>query len=178
LLHEQLPRLSYFGLGMIAIGIYLASKQASSRQAFLVMPRSAVVWALVSGLFISIYSLFDKLLVRLVPPWEYNWWVYAGNTVTWLPFVWPPRRVRANFQELYGNWVRVLIGSAMTVGAYVAVLTALTMTSASYVVAARGTSVVFGAFLGCLVLGEGYGRSRILGSVLIALGLALLAFAN
>jgi uncharacterized membrane protein len=52
------------------------------------------------------------------------------------------------------------------------------LTSASYVVAARGTSVVIGALLGCLVLGEGYGGVRVLGSILMAWGLAFLALAN
>ena len=57
---------------------------------------------------------------------------------------------------------------------YVLVLLALTMAPVSYVAAAREVSVVLAALLGALVLHEGYGRQRLLGSVAIAAGLMLL----
>ena len=45
----------------------------------------------------------------------------------------------------------------------------------SYVVALRQLSVVFGVLMGCLILGESYGRIRLTGSVLIFLGTFLIS---
>ena len=57
---------------------------------------------------------------------------------------------------------------------YGLVLLALTLAPVSYVAAAREVSVVLAAVLGAVVLHEGYGRQRLLGSAAIAAGLMLL----
>jgi uncharacterized membrane protein len=67
----------------------------------------------------------------------------------------------------------VLVG-ILTPGSYVLVLLALTLAPVSYVAAAREVSVVLAVLLGVVVLREGYGRQRLVGSLAIAAGLALL----
>ncbi len=138
-----------------------------------------MLWALASSVFFSIYSVLDKQIVANMSPLVYNFWVYAGIAVGWAPFVWIGREnvLSRNIGELRDNWPRVVLGSIMTVGAYVAVLVALTQASASYVVAGRGTSVIIGALLGWLALHEGFGWLRVIGSVLMVAGLALIALA-
>ncbi len=80
--------------------------------------------------------------------------------------------------ELQANWARVSAGAVMTIGAYVLVLLALTSSSASYVVAGRGTSVIIGALLGWLALGESFGRVRVAGSILMVVGLGIISLAQ
>ncbi len=144
----------------------------------MIRANSAAWWALASGVFVSIYSLSDKMVVSNMQPLVYNFWVYAGNAVTWLPLVLLTRGPARMAAEMRANWARVLAGSVMTVGAYVLVLVALTTSVASYVVAGRGTSVIIGAVLGWLALGEGFGRMRIFGAVLMVIGLAVMTFAH
>jgi uncharacterized membrane protein len=60
--------------------------------------------------------------------------------------------------------------------AYAAALAALALTSASYVVAGRGFSVVIGAVVGTLLLKESFGSNRIIGAVIMVTGLVLIAF--
>jgi uncharacterized membrane protein len=67
----------------------------------------------------------------------------------------------------------VLVG-ILAPTSYGLVLLALTLAPVSYVAAAREISVVLAALLGAVVLHEGYGRQRLLGSVFIAAGLMLL----
>ena len=74
---------------------------------------------------------------------------------------------------------RLRRGSVVLVGilaptSYGLVLLALTLAPVSYVAAAREISVVLAALLGAVVLHEGYGRQRLLGSAAIAAGLMLL----
>jgi uncharacterized membrane protein len=61
--------------------------------------------------------------------------------------------------------------------AYAAALAALAITSASYVVAGRGFSVIIGALIGSLILKESFGSSRVTGATLMVVGLALIALA-
>ncbi len=187
-LRERLPAAGYLGVGLMVVGIFVVSRQPNLVSGLSLERRQsgkgrgampAVLWALASGFFVSVYSVLDKIIVNSVPPLVYNFWVYAGIAVAWAPFVWLRDRqaMTRNFAELRENYVRVVVGSMMTVGAYVVVLLALTMTSASYVVAGRGTSVIIGALLGWLALHEGFGRVRVLGAMLMVAGLAILAFA-
>lgn len=182
-LGERLPLVGYLGIALMMIGVYVASLTENGASNLfqlgtLTAPlRShAARWALASAFFISIYSLSDRAALQATPPLVYNFWVYAGNTVFWSPIVWPRTRFLQNVYELRSNWPRLIAGSVMTVSAYVAVLLALTLTSASYVVAGRGTSVVVGALLGTLVLKEGFGAVRVFGAILMVAGLALTAF--
>jgi drug/metabolite transporter (DMT)-like permease len=180
LLGERLPVMGYFGIAIMVAGIYVASYQPGSRLTIFDLKNSATAWALLSGVFISLYSFLDKIILNTLTPLIYNFWVYVGMTVLWTPFVWfgGRRAVLRNFGELRQNLPRVLVGSVMTVGAYIAALVALTLTSASYVVAGRGTSVLIGALLGWLALGEGVGRVRVIGAALMVTGLAFIAFAK
>ncbi len=182
LIGERLPFAGYLGVAIMVAGIFVASQKPRAAGAAIAdqasMPGRPVLWALASGIFISIYSLSDKIIVGGMSPLAYNWWVYAGNAITWITIVWTARRRAANIAELRANWPRVLAGSAMTVGAYVLVLIALTTSSASYVVAGRGTSVVFGALLGWRALGESLGRVRVIGALLMVAGLALMSLAR
>ena len=182
-LSERLPPAGYVGIGIAAAGIYLTSlvPAGNGRVRFAGVARSlrepATLWALASGVFISIYSLADKVAVVSTPPLVYNFWVYGGNTVLWGLAVWRPGRTRKNVSQLFASPARIILGALATVGAYAAVLTALTMTSASYVVAGRGLSVVIGALLGTFALAEGFGGLRIAGAALTVVGTALMVLA-
>lgn len=205
LLNERLPLIGYAGIALMVLGIYISSQMSNSRRASalaanragqlddppnlnLPLPgrglgvylsaNSVVLWALASGVFVSIYSLSDKIVVTNMPPLVYNFWVYAGNAVTWLPLVLLRRGPARMAAELRVNWRRVMVGSVMTIGAYVLVLVALTTSVASYVVAGRGTSVIIGAILGWLALGEGFGRRRVVGAGLMVVGLIVMTFAR
>ncbi|MGB8648979.1 MAG: DMT family transporter [Anaerolineae bacterium] len=195
-LGERLPWLGYFGILLMVVGIWVASLAPGGASRVPITERpvpgvgglqwvrmwmhdhSAALWALASGVFVAVYSLSDKLVVSAMSPLVYNWWVYAGNAVTWFPLVLFIRGRTRIAAELRTNWLRVVAGSVMTIAAYVLVLIAQTMTSASYVVAGRGSSVVIGALLGWLVLGEGVGRVRLWGAVLMFIGLAVMTLAR
>ena len=69
-----------------------------------------------------------------------------------------------------------IITSALSAGAYALALAALALTSASYVVAGRGLSVIIGAWLGSSVLKEKFGTVRMIGATLMFVGLAMMAF--
>jgi len=180
---EKLPILGYLGVGLIVCGLTAVSipirsepLNGQSGVSSLVL-RNAAGWALACAIFISVFSVSDKVAVTATPPLIYNWWVIAGNTVLWFPIVWRRSRLRTNLQELRTNF-RCVIGTSIAMPtAYATALAALALTSASYVVAGRGFSVVIGAIVGALLLKESFGSSRVIGAVIMVTGLALIAFA-
>ncbi|MGA2461149.1 MAG: EamA family transporter [Candidatus Bathyarchaeia archaeon] len=184
LMGEKLAGFGYLGIGLMVVGAYVASVPVErSRMTFelsaITSPfrNRAAFWALMSGVFIAVYSVSDKIAVIATPPLIYNWWVFAGNTILWMPVVWRSARVSRNFDELQSNARNIILTSVMTVSAYAAALAALAITSASYVVAGRGFSVVIGALLGSLLLKESHNSVRIIGAGLMFVGLTLMAFA-
>ena len=179
LLGERLPWFGYVGVGLMVAGVFVASLPTDRSRMKLELVsslRNSTGWALASGVFISIYSFSDKIAVVATPPLIYNWWVFAGNTIFWMPIVWRKSLFKANLEELRINWPSIVATSIMMVAAYAVALAAFALTSASYVVAGRGLSVVIGALFGSYMLRERYGIVRIMGATLMVAGLGLIAF--
>jgi drug/metabolite transporter (DMT)-like permease len=184
-LNELLPPLGYLGVAIVVAGIFIASLTANggdrkfrARDLVSSFRHPAALWALAAGVFIAIYSVSDKLaLANGTPPLVYNFWVFFGNMVSWFPIVWTRARVRVNLELMPSNGVTVLVGAVAIIATYFFVLTALTLTSASYVTAGRSMSVVVGAGLGTLVLKEGFGRARIIGAAMMVIGIVMMAVA-
>ncbi|MCY3895801.1 MAG: EamA family transporter, partial [Chloroflexi bacterium] len=74
-------------------------------------------------------------------------------------------------------WVQAAALAVLSITAYSLVLFALTIAPTPYVSAARELSIVIGALLGILFLGEPLRRERIGGAVLVAAGVAMIAVA-
>jgi drug/metabolite transporter (DMT)-like permease len=138
-------------------------------------PRRGSTWALASALFISIYSVSDNFAVVWTPPSVYIWWVFLGNFVFLIPFVWKRSRRKGNVVEIKSRWGRISVAGAASLVAYLAVLFALKLTSVSYVVTGRALSVLFAAVFGVVLLKERFGPMRILGAALMILGMATIA---
>ena len=177
---ESLPLLGYVGVALMVVGVFVASQAVETRKPKFDLSSTngdrAVLWSLACGVFIAIYSVADKVAVAATNPLVYNWWVFVGNSLLWMPFVWRRFNFKANIQELRSNLWGVIVVGVLSVGSYAAALAALALVSASYVVAGRGLSVIIGAAIGSLMLKEKFGTVRIIGATLMVVGLALIAF--
>ncbi|MBI3536502.1 MAG: EamA family transporter [Chloroflexi bacterium] len=176
-LNERLPAFGYVGIGLVVIGIFVASLTANGAHNWRDSLRHpATLWALASAFFIAIYSQSDKfVLSNGTPSLVYNFWVFAGNAVGWLPIVWTRARVAQNFALVREQFARLLFGAIIIVSVYALILTALALTSASYITAGRSSSVIISALLGTLVLKESFGRARLIGATMMVCGIALMA---
>jgi drug/metabolite transporter (DMT)-like permease len=175
-LGERLSGLAVTGIGMVVLGtvaIHTHSLGWPSLGAIgEVLGQPGTRYALLTGLVIAVYSSLDKYGVSLVRPVLYAYLLFAGLSTILLPVVLRRR------SALISEW-KLRRGSIVGVGllaptSYGLVLLALTLAPVSYVAAAREISVVLAAILGAVVLHEGYGRQRLLGSTAIAAGLMLL----
>jgi drug/metabolite transporter (DMT)-like permease len=178
-LGERLPLFGYGGIALLMTGVYLVSLPALGdwmRPLRAAKHRPTQI-ALLAALMVTIYTLLDKVGVRYAPPMVYNWWVYATLALGYAPFVWSRAARATTVRELRLNWRRIVLASFATVGSYLAALTGLSMTAASYVGAVRASSVVMGALLGWLVLQEQLGALRVFAAGLMVAGLVVIAVA-
>ena len=173
ILGERLSILSVVGILLVGSGVTWLGFSARRTAANL----PALGWAIATALCICSYSIVDKVGVSRTNPLSYIIVLMGWNGVCMTPFVlW--RRNRLRLADLWRRRWRISVtGGLLSVTAYLLVLIAMQLTQVSYIAALRETSVVLAALLGWRVLGETYGRRRILASTLVAVGLCLLVLA-
>ncbi len=176
-LRERITPGGIAGVATIAAGLYLINlpRLGAWREPLRALRQAGPRWALLAGLSTSLYTAIDKVGITLLTPLLYTY-IALGITTLWVtPFTvhevgWAG--LRAELRE--SGWRTVLAG-LMTLGAYGIVLIAMQMgTPASYAGAVREFSVVLGAAYGVIVLHESHSPMRIVGSVLVASGVAMI----
>lgn len=137
--------------------------------------RRAVGYALLTGVFIATYTLWDKRAVSVVgiPPLILDWFANLGRVIVLTPFALRRRDdVRHHWSAHRLEIFSVAILSPL---AYILVLTALVFTPVSYVAPAREISILIGTGMGTRFLAEGEGRRRMLAAGAIVAGVIALA---
>lgn len=178
-------RVSPFGLAGILLvvgGVYLLHLRELSWRG-LVAPLRSIAGrstrvALLSGLLISLYTVIDKVGVSYVQPLVYMYLFTALYCLLYGPYVLRSRGVATIASEWRANALPIVMVGFLMVFTYTLVLFAMTLSNVSYVAAARELSVVFGAAMGTLLLKEPYGQAKVGGSILIALGVAMIGLAR
>ena len=130
--------------------------------------------ALTTAVLIAAYTLIDGIGARLSGnAVSYGLWLFCLMAVPYVGIVAArhPHKV-VQHCRCYG-WHAVL-GAALSIGAYLIVLWAMTRAPVAAVAALRETSVVFAAVIGAVLLKEPFGRDRIAGACVIAAGIALM----
>lgn len=170
LLGETVSLSGGMGIGLVLLGIGLISVPALRNG----LPQHRnLLLSLSVGLSIVAYSLVDKIGVTLIHQLYYitGMWI-LGSLLRW-PFIWVQRRgtLWTTACTHYRHIAFIGLGS---LGTYLLILHAYTLGPVSYIVAARESSVVIGALIGFVFLGEQYTRPKLAGVLSIAAGLALI----
>jgi drug/metabolite transporter (DMT)-like permease len=148
------------GVLVVAVGVLLVRGARGSLGGLVA---GAVIAATIAG-----YTVVDRYGIRHAAAGPYLLLVMVGPALVYSAAL-GPRRVRAAVAP-----TTVLVGAGAA-GSYLLVLLALRLASAPAVAAVRETSVVIATALAALVLGERVGRARLIGAVLVAGGVAILA---
>ena len=181
LLKEEISPLGMMGIALIIGGIYCVHLRSFSGSAFLEPFRAlrggASLWALFTGLAIAFYSLVDKVGVGLVFPPVY---IYLMLLITWLmitPWILIRERgwLKSEWQNRKGSIIVVGFLSGFT---YLMILFALQISKVSYVAAVREVSIVLSSYYGVVLLGEKHGVQKLLGALLITMGVVAIGFSR
>ncbi|MBS0523197.1 MAG: EamA family transporter [Proteobacteria bacterium] len=138
----------------------------------------ATLFAVLTGFSIASYIIADGMGVRAAGPdsahrLAYIAWlcVAEGPWLLVLAIVLRPQNAWAHLRR---QWWRGAIGGAIASTGYGIAIYALALGPMAHVAALRETSVLFGALMGTLLLGEPFGRRRIVAAAVIVCGLVLM----
>ncbi|HME64042.1 MAG TPA: DMT family transporter [Streptosporangiaceae bacterium] len=166
--HEHLAPAQIGGVAVVSAGL-----------AFLVFGgrrpgRGAFLAAVGTGLTIAAYTTVDGVGVRAsASPVGYIGWLILLQSLC-VPLFAVVRRRDVLLKQPRRILLSGLLAGALSVLAYGLVLWAQTKGALAPIAALRETSVIFGAIIGTLVFHEPFGRSRIIATVLVVVGIVLL----
>ncbi|MGZ8489941.1 MAG: EamA family transporter [Candidatus Binatia bacterium] len=137
--------------------------------------RAAVGYALITGLFIAAYTLWDKQAVShfAIMPMVLDWGANVGRAILLTPFALRYSE-EAVIEWREHKWEAVAIAILIPLS-YILVLTAMSFTPVSYVAPAREISILIGTALGARLLAEGDATRRLAAAGAMVLGIVALA---
>jgi drug/metabolite transporter (DMT)-like permease len=163
-----------------SVGVLLVSFGIASLALAKGLPRGEewrpTLYALATGITIAAYTIADGLGVRA-----------SGNAlsyIAWLNVLEGPwvmalaiyLRGPAIIDHLRKFWWRGVSGGVVATVGYGLAIWALSVGGMAHVAALRETSVLWGALIGTIVLGESFGYRRVLAAVTVVAGLLLMHF--
>jgi drug/metabolite transporter (DMT)-like permease len=161
-----------FGLIALAMPLRNAVSRPGSRHGL------ATLFAVLTGFTIAAYIIADGLGGRSAGPTfqhrlSYIAWlcVVEGPWLLVLAIVLRPATVWAHLRR---TWWRGVIGGVIANVGYGIAIYALVLGPMAHIAALRETSVLFGALIGTLLLGEPFGLRRVAAAAVIVVGLVLM----
>jgi uncharacterized membrane protein len=180
-LQEQLAVTGMVGIALVVLGIYFIHLNSfhidSMIEPLRAMRGSASIWALCTGGAIAGYSLVDKVGVGIVYPPVYIYLMFVISLVLLSPYVLVNERQNIKL-EWQVNWGLILIDGLLVLFTYLLILFAFQLSKVSYVVAAREVSIIFSTVFGILWLKEEHASQKIVGTLLIAIGVVLIGLSK
>ena len=130
--------------------------------------------AVLTGLTIAGYTVVDGLGVAAAPLTAYIGWLFLLDSVP-MPLLAVYRRGRLLPSAVRRCAVPGLVGGVVSLAAYSIVLWAQTSGALAPIAALRETSIIFGALIGTVFLGERLGRPRMLAAAVVLAGVLLIS---
>jgi uncharacterized membrane protein len=169
---EDVSSMGMMGILMLLLGITLiAFKRLRDLE-----KRNVLIVAAKTGLCISIYTIIDKFSIEQIPPTFYMSLMFVLTPIFLTPFIFAKYSAQLKYvikkNKIYSGCIG-LVGFTT----YLMIMFVLTRNTASYVVALREVSMVFGSVLGIIVLKEEVCIRKCLGIVVIVIGAYLIKIA-
>jgi drug/metabolite transporter (DMT)-like permease len=169
---ERLSAFGWWGIAVLVAGVMLLSiRGARDMQG---LDWRSVGFALFTAITICAYSIADGIGARL--SWNalaYSLWLFLGIACLLGPYAFVRSR-GAVLKALAASWRSGFMGGAMQVFSYTIALWAMTLAPIALVAALRETSVLFGAGIAVIWLGEPLRTARVFAVLLIVCGLVLI----
>ena len=165
--HEPISVAVVLGILAIACGVMLIGVSHK-------MERSALLWAMLTGLCIASYTVIDAQGVRAAPTaLSYIVWTFLllGGALGTFFAIW---RGQAFLATAAGQWKPGLIAGALSIITYGFALLAFRLGATPRLAALRETSILFGTAIAVIFLKERLTTLRLSGVLAIALGAIVL----
>jgi drug/metabolite transporter (DMT)-like permease len=174
-LGERLQVYGLIGLALVILGLLVVGSSAMFSRRMTTLNRVSIVLALLVALVISLYSVVDGAAVKQFQPAPYLVLVFATTAILLSPVVIHHYGLPALAAGWKMNWQRILLIGIMSMLAYTLVLMAYRVTTVSYAGAIREVSIILAALAGWRLLGENFGRLRVIGAAIVFVGILIIA---
>lgn len=167
----------HLDIGTVA-GIVLISAGLMSitllGQHFGKIPKKALYWGLITSVLIASYTVVDGIGVRLSEnALSYIIWLFILEFIPIVSWLLLTQR-QAWFSYMSQSKAKIFFGGLASNGAYALVIYAMSLGAMAVVSSLRETSVIFAALIGTLLLGEPFGRQRVIAALLVAVGIIIM----
>ena len=163
--------------GIVTVGLTSGGSDGQRREWRKLIADRGVLFAVLTGIAIGIYSTLDKKGVEHVTPVVYMFFISGGGALGAFVLI-RGSYERIEFEaEFKKRWKAIIVGGAFQFAAYALVLTALRVSQVSYVGPFRELAIGIGVVLGAIVLKERVTRWRAAGAVSVAVGALVIALA-
>ena len=169
-LGEHVTVYSALGIACIVVGIFVPAGGHRMLRTRTAAQLSGVGYGAMTGLMIAAYTVVDGYGVKylLIAPLVLDYVCNVVRAAFLAPVAWHRRdELRVEWRK---NGRHALFIGCIAPLAYILVLTAMQTAPISSVAPMRELSMLFAAFLGAKLLGEGHRGERIFGAALMALG--------
>ncbi len=175
-LGERLSLLGMAGILVTTLGAYILQVREVSWVGLSLPLRNirlpGVLLALSAGVFYSVGAIVDKQGVTVVDVFLYTYYLDIVLFLFLLAnVVLTTKRIRLA-EEVRLHWPRALIAGLVLFASFIAYRLGLQMAKVSYATSVRQASAVIGVLGGILLFRERFGRIRLVGAALIAVGVA------
>ena len=169
---EPLTPLQLASVGLVSCGIAMLAFERNVLAG--ARGRRGVGFAIATGIVIACYTALDAAALRVAAsPLSYIVWLFVFDGLFVSSMVaWVRRTTLVPFLRQY--WKPSLLSGALGVATYGLALYALSLGAMVEIAALRETSVIFAAVIGTLILGEPFGRWRILAASIVVAGVILM----
>jgi drug/metabolite transporter (DMT)-like permease len=168
--NEALKPLAAFGVALVSLGIVSLAFRRGMR-----FSGESVPFALLTGLFISTYSVVDGIGARVAGNGlSYIMWVYLIWNIPQFLLAW---HWRGGAKGLFIGRTVVIKGitaGVLALGAYCLIIEAYRYLPIAMVSALRELSSIFAVLIGCVFMGEKLTARRIVACALVTLGAVLI----
>ncbi len=175
-LGERLSAVGLAGIFIVSLGAYILQVREISWTGLALPLRSirlpGVMLALSAGVFYSVGAIVDKKGVTLIDVFLYTYYLDIVLFLFLLANV-AFTSSRIHFlEEVRRHWARGLLGGLVLFASFITYRIGLQVSKVSYATSVRQASAIIGVLGGILLFRERFGRARLVGASLIALGVA------
>ncbi len=178
-LHETISLQAILGILIVVVGTYLIQLNSSSithlRLGRISFKNKAVRYALFAGFLYSFGAIADKIGVM-----RSNFFVFTSCVIVLMflyftTVVLSSRSLRSDLLQSYRNSpFKVMLSGVVLYLSFYLFRYALSITEVTYAASVRQVASLFGVFLGIYLLKEPYGRTRLISTLFIVLGIVLI----
>ena len=181
-LSESPSALGGIGIALVVIGVQTVGLPGLSRSSLSrfwgSLRRGPVKFAFLTGLMTTLYTIVDRQGVQRVDPLVYIYLQMVGTALFLTPWMVTRKREEIRYEWTMNKWKAGVVG-LLCVGAYLLILIVMTLKiKVAYITAGRECSILFSTLLGVLQLREPRGLQKIIGAVIIVLGIGCITFAK